>query len=329
MIKGIKKIVCIGGGTGTFTVLSGLKKYNNLSLAAIVTMADDGGSSGILRDELGVLPPGDVRQCLVALSSEDQILRQLFNYRFGIGPFIGHNFGNIFMASLEKITGSFKEAVESAGRLLNIKGEVIPVTLEKTKLGIQLDSGKKIIGENKINKFPSLSEFPDKRIFLQPVVKANPKAIAAIKKADVIIMGPGNIFCSIIPNLVVGGIAEAIKKSKAVKIYNCNLMTKKGHTDNFKVEDFIEVIEQYLGKGTLDYVTFNIRKPSNIFLKKYSQEGEFVGFNKKSLLNKKFKGENLISNKITKLDPADVLIKRTLIRHDSDKLAKLIIKLCK
>jgi len=328
MINGIKKIVCIGGGTGTYMVLSGLKKYDNVSLTAIVTMADDGGSSGILRDELGVLPPGDVRQCLVALSSEDQLLRQLFNYRFAMGPFIGHNFGNIFMASLEKITGSFEEAVDRAGRVLNIKGEVIPVTLEKAKLGVKLDSGKKIIGEVKIDKFIQLSKFPGKRIFLEPRAKANPKAISSIKEADVIVIGPGNIFCSIIPNLVVDGIAEAIKESKAIKIYNCNLMTKKGHTDNFKTEDFVNVIEQYLGEGTLDYVTFNVKKPSNIFLKKYAQEGEFVSFNKGSLLKKKFKGEDLISDEAAKLDPADVLLKRTLIRHDSDKLAKLIIKLC-
>ncbi|MAF42723.1 MAG: hypothetical protein CMI54_00960 [Parcubacteria group bacterium] len=327
-MKKIKKIVCIGGGTGTFTILSSLKKHP-FHLSAIVTMADDGGSSGVLRDELGVLPPGDVRQCLIALSQEDLLLRNLFAYRFGFGPFLGHNFGNIFMAALEKLTGSFDKAVEKAGRVLDIKGEVIPVTLDKVRLAAILESGKEIKGEKNITKSRLLSKHKIRKLFLNPNAIANPKAVKAIQKADVIIIGPGDLYSSIVPNLLVNGIPQAIKKSKATKIYNSNLMTKHGHTNRFKVRDFSNVIEQYLGEGVLDYVTFNTKKPSSTFLNRYAQEGEFVEPELDLLKDKRFIGASLVSDKVNKQDPSDVLLQRTLIRHDSNKLTELIIKLCK
>lgn len=326
MVK-IPKIVCIGGGTGTFAVLSGLKKYP-VSLSAIVTMADDGGSSGVLRDELGVLPPGDVRQCLIALSEEDVLLRQLFAYRFGLGPFLGHNFGNIFMAALEKLTGSFDKAVEKAAKVLNVKGEVIPVTLDRVRLVAKLESGKEIRGEKNITKSRLLSRHKLKKLFLQPKAIANPKAIKAISEADIIVIGPGNLYSSILPNFLVDGLPEAVRKSKAKKIYNCNLMTKFGHNDGFKVIDFAQTIEKYLGGEVLDYITFNTKKPSSYFLKKYAKEGEFVEWDKDLLKDKRFIGADLISDKIQKQDPSDVLLQRSLIRHDPDKLARVIIKLC-
>ncbi|MBI2625053.1 MAG: YvcK family protein [Candidatus Nealsonbacteria bacterium] len=321
------KIVCIGGGTGTFTVLSGLKKYN-ADLSAIVTMADDGGSSGILRDELGVLPPGDVRQCLIALSEEDLLLRKLFNYRFGLGPFLGHSFGNIFMAAMEKSTGSFDKAIEKAAKVLNVKGEVIPVTLDKVRLVAKLESGKEIVGEKNITKSHLLSRQKIKKLYLKPKADPNQKAIKAIKEADVIAIGPGNLYSSIIPNLLVEGIPEAIRKSKAVKIYNCNLMTKFGHTDGLNVKDFALVIERYLGERVLNYVTYNTKKPPAAFLKKYAKEGGFVECQDFKNQENKFVGADLISDKIYEQDKADTFLQRTLIRHDPDKLAKLLMKLC-
>ena len=326
-VKGtqIKNIVVIGGGTGTFVVLSGLKQYP-YHLTAIVSMADDGGSTGKLRDELGVLPPGDIRQCLVALSDADLILRELFNYRFDGGNLDGHSFGNIFISAFEKIAGNLSRALEEISRVLKIKGRVLPITLDKTQLGIKLKNNAEIIGQHEIDMSWLLSRFGIKKLFLNPRPKANPEAIKTILEADVIIVGPGNLYCSIIPNFLVKGIPEAIRKSKAIKIYNCNLMTKYGHTDGFLVSNFVETAEKFLGGKIFDYVVFNNKKPLPALLKKYSSEGEWVLPDDTDLKEKRFVGANLVSPKIYLQNPADKL-KRTLIRHDPDKLAKAIISL--
>jgi len=319
----------MGGGTGNFVVISGLKKYP-VKLSAIVSMTDDGGSSGILRDELGALPPGDIRQCLVALSGENLLLRKLFNYRFDKGTFKGHNFGNLFMVALEKITGSFDQAVEKASKVLNVHGEVIPVTLDKAWLMARLKNNHLLKGEHTISKFKLLLKCKVKKLFIKPKARANPKAISAIKKADLIVISPGDLYCSILPVFLVDGIPEAIRKSKAKKVYNCNLMTEKGHTDGFKVEDFVNAIENYLGKETIDYVIFNTKKPSHQFLKKYSEEGaKLVEFDKETLKKKGYIGANLINPKIYKKDSADIFLQRTLIRHHPDKIAKVIMSLLK
>lgn len=323
------KIVCLGGGTGNFVVLSGLKKYP-VKLSAVVAMTDDGGSSGILRDELGILPPGDIRQCLVALSGEDLTLRRLFNYRFDNGTFKGHNFGNLFMVALEKVTGSFDKSVEKASKVLNVSGKVIPVTLDKVRLMAKLKNNCLLKGEDAISKSKLLSKYKVKKLFIKPKARANPKAISAIKKADLIVIGPGNIYCSILPIFLVEGISEAIKKSKAKKVYNCNLMTEKGHTNDFEVEDFVGTIECYLGKGVIDYIIFNTKKPSPRFLKKYSVRGaKLVEFTKETLGKKGYIGANLINPKVYKEDSADVFIQRTPIRHHPDKIAKALISLLK
>lgn len=328
MQKFSKNIVVIGGGTGSFTVLSGLKKYP-YNLTAIVSMADDGGSTGVLRDELGVLPPGDIRQCLVGLSEAGLLLRNLFNYRFQEGGLKGHNFGNLFISALEKATGSFDKAIEEIGNVLKIKGRVMPVTLDKVRLKAKLENGDELEGEREINNSWLISKLGIKKLFLKPQAKANPRALEEIKKADVIIIGPGNLYCSIIPNLLVKGIPEAIKKSRAIKAYNCNLMTKYGHTDDFLIRDFTNTIEKYLGEKVFDYVIFNTKKPLPGLLKKYSSEGGWVEPDKRTLRsNKKFIGANLVSSKIYRQDPADRL-KRILIRHDPDKLAKVIVSTCK
>lgn len=308
-----RNIVVIGGATGIFQVLTGLKKHP-VNLSAIVTMADDGGSTGRLRSDLGVLPPGDIRRTLIALSHSEKHWLDLFNYRFVKGELCDHNFGNIFLSALEQATGSFEKAIELAGTLLNIKGKVIPVTLENVKLHAILEDGREIIGETNIDIPKHNGHLKIKNVFLKPHPKANEKAVAAIKKADLIVIGPGDLFTSIIPNLLVGGIPEAIKKSKAKKVYIANLMTKYGETTNFKLSDFVEELEKYLGGGVLDYILYNSEKPDDARLKKYGKENSVLA-------------ENDLMNSSIKIIEADLITKKGFIRHDPDKTANAILKL--
>lgn len=321
MAKITQKIATIGGGTGSFTLLSGLKNYP-VELSAIVSMADDGGSTGVLRDELGVLPPGDARQCLVALSESSQVLRELFNYRYTNGGLSGHSFGNIFLSTLEKISGNFDQAIKEAGRILRIRGKVVPVTLTNTKLAAELNNGRKIIGQHNIDE-ASLTDL--KKLQLKPKAKINPEAIKIIKQADKIIINPGNLYCSIIPNFLVSGFAEAVASAKAKKIYVCNLMTKLGHSNDFKVIDYAQELEKYLGAGAIDVVIYNKERPEQQLIKKYARKGEhFVERgNIKIRPDIRFIGCNILSHKIYKQNKGDK-IKRTLIRHDSAKIAKII-----
>lgn len=315
----MKKIVVIGGGTGIFTVLSGLKNYP-YKLTAIVAMTDDGGSSGVLREEFGILPPGDIRRALVALSPmESKLLSKLFTYRFKNGVGLkGHCFGNLFLTALEKITGSFNKAIKEAGNILNIKGEVIPVTLENTRLIAELENGNLVIGEKNID-FPKHNGcLKIKSIFLNPSVKVNQEALRAIKKADVIIIGPGDLYTSIIANFLPQGIVQVIKKSSAIKIYLCNIMTKYGETIGFTALDFLKTIEKYLGKGVIDYFIINTTKPKEIYLKKYRRKkAQPVTYSLQEL--KKISKPKIVL--------AQLLRKGPLLRHDSHKLAKVIHQL--
>lgn len=313
-----KNIVTIGGGTGTYTVLTGLKAYP-FNLSAIVTMADDGGSTGILRDELGVLPPGDVRQCLVALSRSDRLMRELMNYRFSRGSLKGHNFGNILLSALEKVTGSFDSAVEKASDILRLAGKVIPATLNKVHLRTTLKDGTVLERENDLHT-ANLETL--QRIALFPRAKANLKALLAIAQADAIIIGPGDFYSSLVPNFLIAGMPEAICKSKAKKIFICNLMTKQGHTRGWTVRDFAEHMEQYM-RCVFDFVIYNNKRPQPSLLKKYARGGELLTeWGKK--LPSRFIGDDLISKKFPTVKKGDA-IKRTLIRHDSNKLARIII----
>ncbi|MCK5460050.1 YvcK family protein, partial [Candidatus Parcubacteria bacterium] len=267
-----------------------------------------------------------VRQCLVALSESSQVLRELFNYRYIKGGLKGHNFGNIFLSTLEKITGGFDRAVENAGQILRIKGKVIPVTLKNTKLIAVLKSGKKIIGQHNIDE-ADISNL--KKLKLEPRAEANPKAIFAIKNADKIVINPGNLFCSITPNFLVKGIADAVRKSTAKKIYICNLMTKLGHTHNLSVVGHLNELEKQIGENAIDYLIFNKEKPEENLLKKYSKKGEYLVDYKdlnSSSTKTKFIGGNLLSDKIFKQAKNDA-IKRALVRHDSGKIAKIIYEL--
>src|SRR3989338_6079992 len=253
-----KRIVVVGGGTGTYTVLSALKD-RSVYLSAIVSMADDGGSSGILREEFGILPTGDARRALVALSKHpDELLAKLFTYRFREGGLDGHNFGNLIITALERICGNFEKALQEASRLLAVeKGEVIPVTLSNVRLLAELEDGSVIKGESNIEITRHNGELAVNRVWLEPQAKASPRALKAIRQANLIILGPGDVYTSVIPNLLVRGIPEAIAQSKAKKVFISNLMTKYGETHSFVAGDFVSAVESYLGAGILYAVVFN------------------------------------------------------------------------
>ena len=323
------KVVVIGGGTGSFTLLRSLKNYTG-HITALVNMADDGGSTGQLRDELGVLPPGDVRQCLVALSGSPRT-RELFNYRFEEGTFAGHAFGNIFMAALEKMTGNFAEAVEEASRVLNIVGKVEPVTLDPVTLVMETSDGKVTKGEFRIGH----ADFGDLKrpaIRLEPTPRVNPRAVAAIEEADLVVIAPGNVYGSLAPALVVPGIDRALKKSEAKKIYVCNLVTKPGQTDGFTVRDFAAEIERFMDTR-LDYVLYNHSKPSTQLIERYAHEGEkLVEFDPSGLkkMHYRAKSGDFISGEFVASNSGNndpIAATRTLIRHDPDKIARALMKI--
>lgn len=317
----MKKIVVLGGGTGNFAVLKGLKNYD-VDLSAIVSMADDGGSTGILRDELGVLPPGDVRQCLVALSDSSRLMRSLINYRFENGGLGGHSFGNLLLSALEKVTGSFEKAVEEAGKILNIKGKVIPVTTHQVRLKMILNNRKILEGEKDIY----LSQEIDKgykSIYLEPYPKANPHAIDELANADLIVIGPGGLHTSLIPNLLVEGLVDALRSSQAKKTFVVNLMNRKGQTTGFRVSHYLDEINRFIGEDIFDFILVNNQKPPQKLIEVYAEEGELVENDLKDdtrILVAPLLGE--LKEKHSK-----DFLKRNLIRHDPKKLAQELMKI--
>lgn len=316
----MKKIVVIGGGTGNFVVLKGLKNFS-VEISAIVSMADDGGSTGILRDELGVLPPGDVRQCIVALSNSSRLMRSLMNYRFENGGLEGHSFGNLLLSALEKVTGSFEKAVEEVSRIMYIKGKVIPVTTHQTRLKMVLKNRKLLEGEKEIY----LSQEIDQgyhSIYLEPFPEANKEALSEIKHADMIVMGPGGLHTSLIPNLLVEGIAQALKESHAKKIFIVNLMNRRGQTTNFAVSHYLQELVRFIGIDIFDYVIVNKQKPPKQLIDCYAEEGDLV---ENDLRDSRVIEADLLGE-IEKKFSKD-LIKRNLIRHDSQKLAQELMNI--
>jgi uncharacterized cofD-like protein len=313
----MKRIVVIGGGTGVYTVLSGLKTYD-FHLSAIVSMADDGGSTGVLREEFGVLPPGDIRRALISLSDSEVTLAKLFNYRFEQGnTFAGHSLGNLLITALERITGSFDLAIKEAVKILNVNGDVIPVTLESSRLCAELENGEIVRGETNIDVPKHDGNLKIKRIFLDPTVTINPDAIKAIEMADAVVLGPGDLYTSVLPNLVVEGMTDAIKNTKAKKIYIVNVMTKFGETNGFAASDFVKEIEQYLGKDTLDYSVVNTSHPSLELLEKYQEyKDELVKYDEQNFGNIK-----------SKVIAGDFIRQGQFVRHDSEKLAEGIIQI--
>lgn len=318
------KFVVIGGGTGSFTLLSGLKHYVR-DITALVNMADDGGSTGQLRDELGVLPPGDVRQCLVALSDTPKA-RDLFNYRFEEGALKGHAFGNLFLTALEKMTGSFAEAVELAGQVLNITGSVEPVTLTNVELCAEGENREPIKGEFTIGH-SRLAVRP--KVWLEPHAVVNPLALTAIADADVVVIAPGNLYGSLAPALVVPGMGDALKKTKATCIYVANLVTKPGPTSGFTVHDFADEIERLAGGQFLDYVIYNTDTPSDELLKKYAAEEEFgVGIADNHQNDWIPVGAPILAKHVWKGVEGDPLAStRSYIRHDPDAVARQLMRI--
>lgn len=321
------KIAVIGGGTGSFTLLSELKNRTD-AIAALVNMADDGGSTGVLRDELGALPPGDIRQCLVALSDSPE-LRDLFNYRFDEGTFKGHAFGNIFLSALEKMTGDFGRGVVVASEVLNITGVVEPITFTDMRLCMKDSDGTVTKGESEIGNRKFLGK--NLEFWLEPHAEANPNALRAIERADIVVIAPGNLYGSLAPALLVDGIGQALERSKALKLYICNLVTKPGQTDGYTVTDFADEVERLAGAKFLDAVIYNTEKPSSDLLKKYAADGELAveyDEQKAHLAGYDVVGATMLSGKIwrntNKSDP--IASMRTFIRHDPIAAADAILE---
>jgi uncharacterized cofD-like protein len=317
---GGRKVVAIGGGTGTYTVLSGLKRHD-VDLTAIVSMADDGGSSGVLRDEFGHLPPGDVRRCLIALSAEPAsgMLRQLFEYRFNRGRGLnGHSFGNLLLTALTEITGAPDLAIQEAARILNVRGRVLPVTLTDVHLCARLEDGTIIRGETNIDLRRTRTHLAISDVYLDPLAHAYPPALEAIAAADIVVIGPGDLYTSVIPNLLVEGIPEAIAATPGKVIYICNLMTKHGETDGFTACDFVREIERYLGTGdNLDAVLVSEGNLPGDLLEKYAEEMSFPV-------------EPVVlacSSMVPQVIVAALAAPGVLWRHDPDVLADAILSL--
>lgn len=321
-----RKIVTIGGGTGSHTVLRGLKHLPGLDITAIVAMADDGGSTGILRDEYGVLPPGDIRQCLIALSEESAALRSLFSYRFEGGSLDGHNAGNIIISALEKQTGDFGAGLDLLHKLLRVRGRVLPVTLSKCTLAVELGNGRVVRGEHFIDDLFSLSGMGVNKLWLENDGSPNPLALSAIREADLIVVGPGSLYTSILPNLLVAGIVPAIKKSRAKKVFVVNLMTKRGESDSFLPKDYLEAIERLSDFSSFDYILMNNGRPGQRILERYKNEGDLVVPDGKGIKKGKIVKRNLVSSEKVSKSPGDK-IQRSLVRHDSDKLARALVAL--
>jgi uncharacterized cofD-like protein len=322
------RIVVIGGGTGGFTLLRALKKYSK-NITALVNMADDGGSTGVLRDELGVLPPGDVRQSLVALSESPKV-RDLFSYRFDEGSLKGHTFGNLFLTAVEKMTGHFAEGVETAGEVLNIVGRVLPITLDNVHLAVEWPDGTQARGQGTIDGM----EFEGRgapRLWLEPAAHVNPDAAVAIQNADVVVISAGDLYTSIGPSLIVDGVSEALKTTGATVVYVCNLVTKPAHTSGFLVSDHAAEIERIAGGPILDHVLYNTAEPPQNLRDTYLKQGELLvqpdAPKMRAAHYKAWGGKFLGADTNPHVKGDALAARRSLIRHDGDALAKQIIAL--
>ncbi len=308
------KIVILGGGTGLSTLLRGLKKIST-NLTAVVTVFDDGGSSGRLRREQGILPPGDIRNCLVALAEAEPLLTRLFEHRFKGGDLDGHSFGNLFIASMVQVTGDLETAVKECSKVLAIRGRVLPTTLHDVTLCAEFTDGTVVEGESAITRAGRVI----RRVYLKPArVPALQDVLEAVGEADLLILGPGSLYTSVIPNLLVERVAEAIRQSRALKVYVCNVMTQQGETRGFRASDHVRVLLEQRGPGLFEYVLVNTRRPRNqALLARYSQEGaEPVE-----------PDLDAIRTLGPKPVPEDLISEDELVRHDPRKIATVLLQL--
>jgi len=310
-----QSIVVIGGGTGLSTMLRGLKQYTS-NLAAVVTVTDDGGSSGRLKRDMGVLPPGDIRNCLVALADAEPLMTELFQHRFGDGEegLDGHSFGNLLIAAMTRITGDFERAVKETSNILAIRGRVLPSTIEQVRLQAELMDGTLAEGETRI----ASSGKPIKHVMLHPSgAKPLEETLKAIETADCIVLGPGSVFTSVVPNLLVQGVAEAIATSEAVKIYVCNVMTQPGETDGYSAADHVKAVAKHAESRVFNYVLVNQERPDKPMLDKYAAENQF------------FVEPNVAAIREMGYRPilGDYISQTEVVRHDPAKLADAIVRL--
>lgn len=323
------KVVTIGGGNGSFSLLSGLKSFD-FDLSAIVAMTDDGGSTGRLRRELGVLPPGDVRYCLSALSTLPDPWEKIWNYRFEEGGLRGHTAGNILLAGLEKFHGDFIKGLREMEKLLLVQGKIIPATTSNVTLGVELLNKKVIEGQHKINIYEHLQKEGVKRIFIKPEARANPKAISSIKEADIILIGPGNVYCSLLPTLIIEKIKKAILKSKSLVIFNCNVLNRIDQTIGFDLDDYVKLINGYLGKNRIDVAIINNAKVSSKIKKCLSiKDEDLVKYNQsKKTGDYLVFEEDILENKFSNFSRADeISYLRSPLRHDGEKVGKVILRI--
>lgn len=312
------RIVTIGGGTGLSTLLRGLKQYTS-NIVAIVTVTDDGGSSGALQRQFGMLPPGDIRNCIVALADAETLMTELLQYRFNgssgtANSLEGHSFGNLLLAAMTHLTGDFDLAVKETSRVLAIRGRVLPSTVANVSLMAEMDNGSVVEGETAILTSPQAI----RSIYLNPTeVQPLDESLEAIQKADVLIIGPGSVFTSIIPNLLVSGIPEAIAKSRALKVYVCNVMTQPGETDNFTVADHIRAIERHSQEKLFDYVMINSDMPGRDLLERYRAQGaDIVPCDPEQVRAMGYQPR-----------VAGLISETEVVRHDSEKLGAALMKL--
>jgi uncharacterized cofD-like protein len=307
------RIVAVGGGTGLSVLLSGLKNYTS-NISAVVTVADSGGSSGRLRQQFDVLPPGDIRNCLVALADAPTLMRDLFQFRFDANSeFSGHSFGNLFLTVMTRLTGDFEKAIKETSKVLALRGQVIPSTLGDVSLVAHYADGSVVTGEDQIPKARKLIN----RVSLTPEQPlATPDALKVIKEAQIIVLGPGSLYTSIIPNLLIKEITQAIAESEATKVYVCNVMTQPGETDGYSVSDHIKALLKHSHENVLSYCVVNNGEVPDEILKRYSQDNSLlVVCDRKKIENL---GYRVVEEDFT-------MVQDGVIRHDPEKLAKIIL----
>lgn len=315
------QIVTLGGGTGLSVLLSGLKRFTN-NITAVVSVADDGGGSGVLREDLGMLPPGDIRACIIALANQEPVLQELFGYRFQEGRLDGQNFGNLMIAALQGINGSFEKAVEQLADIFAISGRVLPVTFDEVDLLAELANEKIVQGESSIPREVLKGKTSIKRVTLTPqTISVNPKVIEAIEDADIIIAGPGSLYTSVIPNLLMPGVCEALQRSKALRVYVSNVMTQPGETDGFSLKEHVLALEEHIGRGYFQYIVANEEIVDEETKKRYASEGAAIVevtdddrafFEERSI--------HLVTGEFAE-------VKKGYLRHDAVSISKAIIEL--